>query len=109
MDPDANLKEQRELIARINADDEASDETSPRVMYNPNDARRLIELVQALDQWITGGGFLPAAWKVPQVKRPARCQSTYTDTDHHYRCRLPLGHIGEHVDTRHPLHPTWRE
>ena len=25
-----------------------------------------------------------------------------------YKCRLPVHHVGEHVDTRHPMHPSWR-
>lgn len=56
MDPDANLKEQREIIARMQ---QARNE--PRV--NAADAERLAELAQALDEWIVRGGSLPAAWQ----------------------------------------------
>ena len=55
MDPDANLIEQRSLAqAIVDADNQAYD-------VDP-DALRLAELVLALDEWIRGGGFLPANW-----------------------------------------------
>lgn len=47
MDPNANLKEQSELIA---------------VVLDPVDRRRLSELRRALQQWISSGGFKPD-WK----------------------------------------------
>lgn len=53
MDPDANLKEQREIAARL-----ASNEVFMRVEA----ANRLAELVLALDEWISKGGFLPKDW-----------------------------------------------
>lgn len=57
MDPNANLKEMLELAASLieAADDEEA--------IDPIDAVRLAELVQALDGWIKGGGFLPTEWK----------------------------------------------
>jgi hypothetical protein len=46
MDPNTNLEQIRALVAeRIEAGDE------------------LVELVEALDNWITRGGFLPRDWK----------------------------------------------
>jgi hypothetical protein len=51
MDPDANLKEQREIVRRM------LDGTPRR-----SDGLRLAELVEALDCWIVTGGFLPKAW-----------------------------------------------
>lgn len=55
MDPNANLKEQREI----------AHELLHRAL-TPNEAKRkaerLAELVEALDGWIAGGGFLPADW-----------------------------------------------
>ena len=54
MDPDANLNEQRRIVARMLAHDSEAIDT--------NDAIRLAELAQALDEWITKGGFLPAEW-----------------------------------------------
>jgi hypothetical protein len=52
MDPNANLTEQLEIAALLLNDD-------------PNNAVaaiRLAELVEALDGWLKGGGFLPDAW-----------------------------------------------
>lgn len=54
MDPNANLDEQHEIIARMFAGAERD-----------GDALRLAELSQALDEWIGGGGFLPKAWVRP--------------------------------------------
>lgn len=56
MDPNANLKEQREIVARMLDDDAESPDGFA------NDATRLAELVQALDEWLTNGGFLPSEW-----------------------------------------------
>jgi hypothetical protein len=53
MDPNANLEELRTLVALILSEDE----------HEESDALRLAELVEALDGWIAGGGFLPAAWR----------------------------------------------
>jgi hypothetical protein len=52
MDPDANLKEQRELAKCILAR-----------FGDSADAERLAELVEALDGWIRLGGGVPHAWK----------------------------------------------
>ena len=54
MDPTANLEEQREITARM------LDEESEHI--DTGDAVRLAELVQALDEWIIGHGFLPQEW-----------------------------------------------
>ena len=51
MDPNANLAEQRRILAL------PSDETTRE------DLARLAELAGALDEWISGGGFLPDAWQ----------------------------------------------
>jgi len=53
MDPDAALFAIRELAAAIAAADEVS----------PWQAHELAEHVQALDAWITKGGFLPKDWQ----------------------------------------------
>lgn len=55
MDPNANLKEQRRIIARF------FEEGSEYI--DTGDALRLAELAQALDEWISKGGFLPEAWR----------------------------------------------
>jgi hypothetical protein len=53
MDPNANLEEMREIAKTILSGEE----------YDTGyDAVRLAELVEALDEWITKGGFLPKAW-----------------------------------------------
>lgn len=60
MDPNANLKEQRRLCAKMIGDEYEVDS---------DDAMRLVELVQALDEWIYKGGFLPDDWRRGWVKR----------------------------------------
>ncbi len=54
MDPNANLNEQRRIRERI---------LNGSAINVESDAIRLAELSEALDEWIKGGGFLPAAWK----------------------------------------------
>lgn len=49
MDPDACLEEIRTVVDQINDG-------------VPGLATALAELVDALDEWIIGGGFLPRAW-----------------------------------------------
>jgi hypothetical protein len=65
MDPNANLQEQRRLSAEINTLIEQKDGEPSR-----REAERLIDLAgeladhaQALDEWISKGGFLPTAWR----------------------------------------------
>lgn len=55
LDPDANLEEMLSL-ARVVGESEPIRE---------GDAARLAELVQALDGWISKGGFLPKRWQKP--------------------------------------------
>ncbi len=50
MDPEANLAEQREIAQRI-----------LHASASPQDAERLAELVLALDEWRTRGGYDPYA------------------------------------------------
>lgn len=59
MDPNANLEELRRLAESMLEAYEDEDSNG----IDQDDAARLAELVQALDGWITGGGFLPSAWK----------------------------------------------
>ncbi len=54
MDPTENLKEQLRLAARMASD---------TALWSHADAERLAELVIALDEWISKGGFLPAQWQ----------------------------------------------
>ena len=61
MDPEANLKEQLELAEQIsNCHDQ-------NVVIDEDDARRLSDLVLAMNGWIIRGGFLPHSWN---WKRP---------------------------------------
>lgn len=54
MDPNAALREIREIVVRINTVEELS-----------QDAGRLVDLVKGLDRWLSNGGFLPEAWGEP--------------------------------------------
>lgn len=67
MDPNANLREQRELVDEINdIQDEVGDDGVLTADQKEDLARavfRLAELVEALDNWIRRGGFLPDTWQ----------------------------------------------
>lgn len=54
MDPTENLKRQRALARQIL---DQGDSKDPGLVYE------LAELVEALDEWICAGGFLPGSWK----------------------------------------------
>ncbi len=56
MDPTANLEEQRKLV------EEVQNGIGDWRTFGEN-ATRLAELAEALDKWISSGGFLPAQWK----------------------------------------------
>lgn len=56
MDPNANLREQLEIANRIVDGDDLDVEEWDALRD------RLAELVLALNDWITNGGFLPGAW-----------------------------------------------
>jgi hypothetical protein len=56
MDPDANLAELRRIATRVLA--------APSIEeIDCADAERIADLVDALDGWLSRGGFLPDAWK----------------------------------------------
>jgi hypothetical protein len=57
MDPNANLEEQRKIAARM------LKQVDEPEGIDEHDADRLAELVLALDEWISKGGFLPARWE----------------------------------------------
>jgi hypothetical protein len=57
MDPDAALNELRELAGRLR------DPGPEQVLDDLEDVGRMAELVEALDGWLSRGGFLPAAWQ----------------------------------------------
>ncbi len=74
MDPNENLKELR-VLADCLAN---SRYTSARAQAD--DARRLAELVFALDGWLSKGGFLPKAWErapKPDVSERERIMRDY--------------------------------
>ena len=56
MDPDANLKEQLEIAKDILG---AADHGGT---MDEDDVIRLAELIEGLDGWIKGCGFLPKRW-----------------------------------------------
>lgn len=59
MDPDATLAELRELLVQPDPGADADDRLAA-----------MAELVQAMDAWLSAGGFLPAAWcPVPPAPR----------------------------------------
>lgn len=67
MDPDANLREQLEVSRGIleawddcNADGTL---TSAQAEFVADEANRLAELIESLDNWIRKGGFIPARWR----------------------------------------------
>jgi hypothetical protein len=57
MDPNANLAEQRRIIARILDGDSSADWS------------RLAELADDLDNWLSHGGCLPQAWGRQHLSR----------------------------------------
>ena len=67
MDPDANLIEQRHVAQDIMRIWDNCPEDGTYTAKQLNDlsylAMRLAELQVALDEWIKGGGFLPAGWR----------------------------------------------
>ncbi len=60
MDPTANLREQLALARSLIEQNDAEENDGGTV--DVVDATRLAELVVALDEWMRGGGALPAQW-----------------------------------------------
>lgn len=61
MDPDANLKEQREITERLQHPSNLEDREA-RVLETAQLMARFMSLAVALDEWISRGGSLPKAW-----------------------------------------------
>jgi len=61
MDPNANLREQLQLAEMITEVADSDDDF--RLDDLLSNATRLAELVTALNQWISNGGFLPEGWR----------------------------------------------
>lgn len=57
MDPDANLKAQRELVSLLLGDVITDDDSAIHTAVS------LAELVRALDEWLVNGGAVPKEWK----------------------------------------------
>lgn len=55
MDPDATLTKIRELVSML-------------VDHPGEPTRELAELAEALDEWLSRGGFLPEAWQTSSRK-----------------------------------------
>jgi hypothetical protein len=66
MDPNETLRQIRMHVAAIQAvrdgADEHGDNTDDEVITLCESGEALAELVDALDEWLSRGGFLPAAW-----------------------------------------------
>jgi hypothetical protein len=60
MDPNENLREQRQIV-------ECIQRWPLAIRANPDDVARLAELHVALDEWLCRGGFLPDAWARGEV------------------------------------------
>lgn len=65
MDPNANLKRQREIAAEILR--LTNLRASPRGREFEDLGTELAELITVLDEWIENGGFLPSAWCVADL------------------------------------------
>jgi hypothetical protein len=72
MDPNACLKEMLEIAASFT--DGHLDDV---------EAQRLAELVDALDGWLTNGGFLPERWDRPMMLTCSQCKAVVDEI----RCR----------------------
>ena len=59
MDPNTRLAELRELVTMVALSGGDMERTEPY----PQAALELAEKFEELDEWITKGGFLPAAWQ----------------------------------------------
>jgi len=64
MDPNGNLEEQRRLADVIRDAAGAGPMSRAEVDAFIERAARLAELVEAMDEWLSRQGFLPASWAV---------------------------------------------
>jgi hypothetical protein len=63
MDPDANLREQRELLRDIRRLDACPAPSAVAEAARVDQLERLADLAEAMDDWLSRGGHLPAAWR----------------------------------------------
>lgn len=60
MDPDANLARQLKIVEEVQHHQDHPTDAGEGVLASL--AMELAEHVEALNEWITRGGYLPAAW-----------------------------------------------
>lgn len=63
MDPEAALKEIREVIADTQGSVFSQCYIDGDIEYIRGKCDRLAELVNGLDEWLSDGGFLPEDWR----------------------------------------------
>jgi hypothetical protein len=82
MDPNATLARIRALVAQAR----------DRGPLDGDDAEELAALVEALDEWLTRGGFLPVDWQSGNVAALGHPRASYTRSVT-YRSPGPRGPI----------------
>jgi hypothetical protein len=70
MDPDACLREQQSIAARLLAEFDAADPETGDWQPDRDDVYRLAELSEGLHDWMSTGGAPPRAWQPRE--RPGR-------------------------------------
>ena len=68
MDPNATLAQARAALARLDDLDEQED--APYIERRAECAADVVDAFRALDEWLTKGGFQPAAWVHGAPSRP---------------------------------------
>lgn len=105
MDPNETLRQIRALYAP------GAERTDP-------DGAELSELVQALDEWLSRGGFPPEEWRegpdafgdeIPQCKARQWVVDTETRTTNEFYCTLDVGHEGDHVSEQTVAAHRWSD
>lgn len=61
MDPDTALRELRAALAAV-------EDAGPDRDEEITALRQVAEYAQALDGWISAGGFLPSLWQAPPIR-----------------------------------------
>lgn len=77
MDPNAALVEIRDVIRKIR------DDRTARTLDAFLELENITTAAEALDEWLTKGGFLPAAWDVDTASSASR--QHYIDTGQYLR------------------------
>ena len=70
MDPDSNLREQREVRSRLLAAFDAADPDTGEWHPDLDDVYRLTELCEGLDGWLSRGGAVPRVWRSDDLDSP---------------------------------------